>query len=351
MSAAEQVTFRLAESVEGIGAKGQLVTLALTPADVHDPRELPTYLAGYKPFPYRADEISPVILTDNDEDKYRQFDEDDAFRAVVVKGSIQGAIPEVDPKTSLTPYKVVDRFVGSFISDITEQNATETLYRPRQAAMKRCQRAIQLDREVDVLGLLTTTGSWDTNNRVTLAAGSNWNGGADSDPIGDIQARIIASAQPVTDIWMNQEVGFEFLKHPLVRDHMRQMLGDNSVGGGVGMVADAGSQMVDFTIPGFPTFHIVASKVKDETTGNIGYVLGDDVLLTTRPPGTPTDGEEIATSYTFRRRGNAGVGYETREFRVDGRGPKGGTMVVVSMADIAVITGSNVGGLIKDCIQ
>lgn len=351
MSAVEQVSFRLAETVEGIGTKGQLVQLALTPSDVHDPTELPTYLAGYKPFPFRADEMSPVILTDNDEDKYRQFDEDDAFRQVDVKGSIQGAIPEVDPKTSLTPYKVVDRFVGSFISDITEQNATATLYRPRQAAMKRCQRAIQLDREIDVLTLLTTAGSWDTNNRVTLAAGEEWNGGANGDPIAAIQARIVASAQPVTDIWMNQEVGFEFLKHPNVRDHMRQMLGDTAVQGAIGQVAEAGDMMVDFRIPGFPTFHIVASKVKSESTGNIGYVLGDDVLLTTRPPGVPTDGEEIATSYTFRRRGNAGVGYETREFRVDGRGPKGGTMVVVSMADVAVMTGANVGGLIKDVIQ
>lgn len=350
MSAAEQITFRLADTVEGIGQKGQMVTLALTPSDVHDPTELPTYLAGYKPFPYRADEMSPVVLTDNDEDKHRDFSSDDAFRAVQVKGSIQGAIPEVDPKSALTAYKVIDRFIGSFIPDVTEQNAGG-LYRPRQAAMKRCQRAVQLDREVDVVTLLTTAANWDSNNRVTLAAGLEWNGGADSDPIANLQARIIASAQPVTDIWFNQEVAFEFLKHPLVRDHMRQMLGDSPVQGAVTAVANAGDSMVDFRIPGFPPFHVVASKVKNETTDVIGYILADDILLTTRPPGVPEDGEEIATSYTFRRRGNAGVGFETREFRVDGRGPQGGTMVVVSMADIAVITGDNVGGLIKDAIQ
>ena len=51
MAAAEQITFRLAENVKGIGHKGELVSLSLTPQDVHDPTELPTYLAGYKPFP------------------------------------------------------------------------------------------------------------------------------------------------------------------------------------------------------------------------------------------------------------------------------------------------------------
>ena len=349
MSAAEQISLRLAEDSH-LGKKGQLVTLALTPSDVHDPTELPTYLAGYKPFPFRGDEVSPVVLVDHDEEKFRTFDEDDAFQQVVVKGAIQGAIPEVDPRSSLTPYKVVDRFVGSFIPDVTEQNATGR-YRPRQAAMKRCQRAIQLDREVDVMTLVDTGANWTAANTVTLAAGQKWNGGPDSDPITDLQDRIVASAQPVTDTWFNQQVAFDFLKHPLVRDHMRQMLGDGAAPNALGAVKDAGNSMVDFTIPGFPPFHVIASKVKNETTLAKDYCLGGDTILTTRPPGTPEDGEEIATTYTFRRRGNAEVGYETREFRIEGRGPKGGTMVVVCMADIAMMTGTNVGGRIASCRQ
>ena len=74
-------------------------------------------------------------------------------------------------------------------------------------------------------------------------------------------------------------------------------------------------------------------------------------MLTTPPGGIPLDGEEIATTYTFRRRGVAGVGFETREFRVENRGPKGGVMVVASMADIAIMTGDNVGGRIADVLQ
>jgi len=336
------------------GRVGHPITLSLTPADVSDPAEMSTYLAGYRPFPFRADEVSSPILVDKDEDKYRDFSLDDAFRQVDVKGSREGAIPEVETKSSLTNYKVVDRFLGSFINDITEQNANAdgAPYRPRQRAMRRVGWALQLDREIDTWTLLDTAGSWDANNTVTLGATFNWNGGSAADPIADLHSRVEESAQMVTAVWFNQQVANAFLRNPSVRDHMRQMIGDSSADTALGRVQDAASAQVDFRIPGLPPFHVAAAKVKNETTGNLDYVLGDSVILCTTPPaGIPLDGEEIATTYTFRRRGVAGVGFETREFRIENRGPKGGTMVVASMADIAVITGNNVGGRIADVVQ
>ena len=86
----EQVTFNAAEDITLNGKSykaGQRVTLALDPADVHDPTEMSEYLAGYRPFEYRADEVSEPVLVDNDSDKYRTFSGDDAFRRVPVKGS------------------------------------------------------------------------------------------------------------------------------------------------------------------------------------------------------------------------------------------------------------------------
>ena len=75
---------KLAEDVQGIGKAGERVTLALQPSDVHDRTELPTYLAGYRPGQFRADEASKIILVDNDQGKRRDFSSDDAFRAVVM---------------------------------------------------------------------------------------------------------------------------------------------------------------------------------------------------------------------------------------------------------------------------
>lgn len=329
---------------------GKLIQLSLQPTDVHLPEELPTYLAGYRPFPFRADEASPVIPVDKDEDYHRDFSSNNAFRRVDVKASIEGNIPEVDPLTSTTKFKVVDRLLGAFVPQVTEENASG-LYKPRQAAMKRVANAVALDREIDVWTLLSTSGSWAAGNVVTLGATFQWNEGGSANPLKDVQDRIIASAQPVTDIWVNQEVGFAFLRNAAVRDQMRQYLGDGAPANALATVAQAGTQNVDFAIPGLPPFHVAAAKVLNETSGLLEFVLTDACILVTRPPGIPTDAETVATTYTFRRRGGAGVGFETREFRIEGRGAKGGTMVVVNQADIAQMTGNNCGGLILNCIQ
>lgn len=336
-----------------LGQKGQRVNLELTPSDVHDPTEIPTYLAGYSNWEFRADEASKVVLVDNDEDKYRTFSEDDAFEPVHVKGALTGAIPEVDPRSSLASYKVVDRYVGSFVPAVTEQQ-TGNNYQPRMAAARRCRRALELDRELDVLGpsgLLTTVTNWNADQRNALGAGENWNGGASADPIAALQASIEASAQPVSEIWMNQLVAHTFIRNDLVRDHMRQLLGDSAASGVAQTLAAAATsgRTVDFMIPGLPPIKVSASKYKN-ASGSLVYIMPNYVVLTTTPPGVPMDGEEIASSYTFRRRGPSGVGMEAREFTVEGRGPHGGTMVVVAMADIAKMTGNNCGGIITGVI-
>jgi len=265
----EHLEIRLAESIPGIGKAGERVTLALTPADVHDPTEIPTYLAGYKPFQYRADEACKVVLVDNDSDKYRTFDSDDAFRRVSVKGSDQGKVPEVDPKSALSTYKVVNRYVGSFIPKQTE-GQTGNNYNPLMAASRRCRRALDLDRELDVWSLLGTNTNWDSTVRTALGATYNWDGGAASNPILAVQQAIEKSWQEVTEIWMNQKLAHAFLRHAEVRNHMRQMLGDSAVTGATREVVQAGTRSVDFQIPGLPPIKVVASKVKNETTGAVG---------------------------------------------------------------------------------
>jgi hypothetical protein len=346
----EQLTIKLADNIKGIGNAGDRVTLSLQPSDVHDPTEIPTYLAGYKPFQYRADEASKVILVDNDEDKFRTFNSDDAFRRVSVKGSDEGKVPEVDPKSVLSSYKVVNRYVGSFIPKQTEAQSGNN-YNPLMAASRRCRRALDLDREIDVWDLLGTSGNWDATVRTALGAAYKWNGGASSDPMLDVQTGIEKSAQQVTEIWMNQKVANAFLRHDKVRNHMRQLLGDGAAPAAISMVADAGTKLVDFIIPGLPPIRVVASKVKNESTSALDYILANVAVLVTVPPGTPTDGEEIASTYTFRRRGPSGTGFEAREFEIADRGPLGGTMIVVSQADLAVMTGNRCGGIITGCIQ
>lgn len=349
----ERMTIVLAEDGH-LGKAGQKVNLELSPSDVHDPSEIPSYLAGYTNWEHRADEASKVVLVDNDEDKFRSFSSDDAFQPVQVKGAMSGPIPEVDPRSSLDTYKVIDRYVGSFVPAVSELQKGNN-YQPRMAAARRCRRALMLDRELDILGptgLLTTVSNWAVDQRHALTNDERWTSThADSDPIKALQEAIEASAQPVSEIWMNQKLAHVMLRHEKVRTYMRQLLGDGAASGVATSLAGAASslQSVDFQIPGLPVIRVSSAKYKN-TSGDLVYLMPDVVLLTTSPPGVPSDGEEIATSYTFRRRGPSGVGFEAREFQVEGRGPNGGTMVVVAMADIAKMTGNNCGGIITNVV-
>lgn len=342
----------LADDTPGLGKAGQKVSLAMSPADVRQPEEISTYLAGYYSPGFRADEASKVVLVDHDEDKFRAFDSDDAFKRVAVKGSMQGAIPEVDPKTSLTSYKVVEKYIGSFIPMQTELNATGN-FKPKMAAAKRCKRALQLDREFDVWNLLINAGSWAAGNVLVLTLATQaWNTGSAPDPILDLSTLLENSAQQVTDLWMNPKVANAFMRNAKVRDYFKVMIGDGAMNQSVvNMNTAVGANAAyDFQVPGFPAIHVVAAKAKD-AAGALQYILGNVVVGTVSPPGTPSDGEEVATSYTFRRKGPSGVGFETREFFVDARGPLGGTMIVAAMADVPIVTGSNVGGIITNVIS
>jgi hypothetical protein len=354
----ERIQLKLAEDSPH-GKAGQIVTLALTPQDVHDPTELPTYLAGYREYEFRADEASPVILVDNEQDKFRTFNKDDAFRRMDVKIGAQAPIPEVDPGSSLSSYQTIYRAAGSFIPVQTEKQ-TGNNYNPRQRAAANAARRLYIDRELDVWALLGTATNFVSANRFALGGGFQWGNlttagqGANSDPMFDLQMGIVTSAQPIAGTWFNQKTAFAFLRHPNVRNHMRQMLGDGAVNAMILAVQDAmkPGQNVDFSIPGLPPFHVSAAKVKNESTGNLDYILPDGVVIgVVRPPGVPTDGQTIATSYTFRLRGPSGVGFETREYFVDGRGPYGGTMVVASMSDIAKFTGTDCGFIITAALQ
>lgn len=334
----------LAESVQGIGAAGDRVSLSLTEADVHDPVELADYLAGYKPFGYRADEASPVVGVDNTTFKYRTFSQNDAFLPVKVKGSPNGAVPEVDPSSTLSEGATEERYIGSFIPARTQN--TSTSYNPRMAAGRRCMRAVQLDREIDVFTLLGTSTNWAAAQRNT-ATGTGWGDLTNGNPILDLHAMLEDSDQPVSEIWMNQKIAHRFLRHDKVREHMRQFFGDGATGNIASAVAAAGKEgsMADFMIPGMPPIKVTAAKY--ETGSGLSYVMPDVCFgVTTPPAGIPNDGEEIATSWTFRYRGLAGVGINVREFFVDGRGPEGGTMVVVHVSDKAIMTANNAGGII-----
>jgi hypothetical protein len=332
---------------------GQRLELGLTTADVHDPTEMPTYLAGYSNEEFRHQDACQVILVDKDEDKYRTFDSDAAFTPVKVKTDDDSYPSEVKVTSSLTNYKVVVRRLAAFVSDTVASQVSNPGYDVKYIHLERAARAINMDLEIDVLGasgLLTSSGNWTSGYSVALAAGFQWNGGVNSDPVADIRGRVNKSAQRITKWILNQRLAGVMLDNPKVRDYTRFKMGDASLDAMIKAVFDAEAEAtLDFKIAGLGTFMVCCAKAKD-TTGAIDYIMPDVLVGITQPSGTPTNGEKIATSYNFRRRGPAGNGFNTKEVRIEQRGV-GGTLLIAEEASIPTMTGTIVGGLVTGCVQ
>ncbi len=166
----------------------------------------------------------------------------------------------------------------------------------------------------------------------------------------DLFDRIEASAQAVTDIWMNPPVSHAFLRSQSVRDHLKTLIGDGATSSQIAAATAAQANM-DYQIPGLPPIHIVGSKVLNETTGGLDFILSDTVILTSAPPGAGSSGEDIMTCKTFRRKGPSGTGFTTREFELQRRGLNGGTFCASGHAEVAKMISSTVGGVIYDVLQ
>lgn len=318
---------------------GERVTLALTPSDVYDTSEIPELLQGYRDPQYRAVQMSPVMLVDRPSDKYRTFNQNNAYSPVVVKTSLQAAVAEVDPESSLGTYTVDYRAAGSFIPRPTEMAAT---YDVRGRAAKRCKNAIDMDIEIDVMTQLGTNTNW--NAAVRTAAANAWDTAAGT-PIVDIQTAVRKSYQRPRALWCTEQTAHAFINHADTKDYMRQMMGDAAVGDSLRDLDRAQEEDVDFKIPGLPAIRVVASKYLD-ATGTLVYTLGKVAVLISGP-SSPEPGD-IMSAGTFRLKGPSGTGFEAREYTVEGRGPYGGTMLVVAEASDHVIIADRAGGIITN---
>lgn len=323
--------------------------LSLSPIDVASVEELDQFLASFQPYSvWRADEVAPIKLVDKDQDRFRNMSLNNVFRRVNVETSYQSPVGEVDPASALDSYLVVPRALGTFLPTATEAQAAYDLSRE---AANRIRLGLDLDRELRVWDLLTTAANWATAQKTTLDSSTKWNGGVNSNPILDLQARCRASFQPVTGIYFGEEVRDYFLAHAATRDYMRQMMGDNPVAPGdlAGMSTQELQRLLDFRLPGFPPFHIVGARVLDEDTGLVVPIMPNDVVLVS-DLGSAEAGTGIRTLQTFRTKGSSGTGYVSREFFDDNRGLEGGRKLVAGHAEDVQFIANTVGGLIKDAV-
>lgn len=343
----QQIAVQLASDTPGIGRSGQSIMLALVPTDVHVVEEIATFMAGYSPAEFRADEAVPIVPTPYLTDKYRTFTANNAFKMVDVLASTQSDINEVDPETTLDTYQCIDRAIGGFVPTVTQYTARKA-FDPMQALARRIRWALALDREVRVFrsttGLLVNTANWNANNVTTISGGNEWDN-TGGDPIKDMQHAEEASVMPITDWFMPTPVFNAFLRNVNVRNHMRQMLGDNAPS------ADVAQRQRDIVIPGIAPIHKVEGKVLNESSGLIEFIMTDRTVGIHKPAGSLVNPEDIQTAVTWRFDGPNGTGFITRQFEKPGRGLYAGQAMVSGYSEDVRFVANNVGALIVNCLQ
>lgn len=333
---------------------GVQVNMDLGVGDVHIPAAMPNYAAGYKLADGCADIAMPVIPSVKQSDKYFTWDSANAFKRVIPNVSSPGAgVGEVNPTLSNSLFSTVEYALASFVTTEVEANADAPL-RPYQAGVIRVMNALRLEREIRVANLLTTSGSWNSANVQALASGAQWNNGASSDPVANMQTAEENSFMPITRWIFPQPVYHAFVRNPAVKSYWAFK-----------------DDPATTTIPSPENLStllrvapIVVAKMKYSSGGSPTYVwpsaagTSSAVVGIHEPPqNPPTSQEDVATAYTFRWTnapapdGTTTAGFLVRSYYDPRRGARGGRYIVVVHNDTEVMTSTIVGGLISAVIR
>jgi hypothetical protein len=336
---------------------GRLVALDLGQGDVHFDAPLAAFAPGYALDQKLliADKAMPPCLVEKASDYYWVHDVDDLYempqQTVVAPG---GNVPEISPRQSTSQYVTLPRAMATFLPSEVEGNS--------DAALILAQRYMQLPmtkllimREYRVAQALQNASAYASANKITLAAGTRWNGGGTSDPVANLLQLIDESLVEITGIYMSRRTYNAFVQNPNVQKYWAFK--------DIGKPKPNVAQTADISaILSLPPIIVGGQKYKNPTTGTRDYIWGNDVVLLHHPEQMPAIGLPIAAC-TFRFSGGlqGGVnsqlskalqqltfsnGWGVRAFYDVNRGPQGGRKVIVFHQDAEMVIDTKVAGLI-----
>jgi len=329
------------------------ITMDVGVGDVHIPSAMPNFASGYSNEPPIADLAAPVILSAKQTDKYFQYPKEDAYqRATPLVGAAGAGTPEIAPRLSNAQFSAIARGLGGWVSTELQANQDAPL-NIKLATMDRIMNALLIERELRVATLMTTSANWDSGNVATVLAAGKWNGGASSDPVADIHARIDASYGKPTATIMSGRTFRAFQRNPAVRAYFGYKDGTPAV-------PNADQMAAVLELP-----KIIVGEMKYiDTSGAQQWCWGNSVVLPRQPRQMPPqDQRDVASAYTFRWNlaqgeipsggGQVSVsgGWIVREFFVQDRGELGGIKLVVVHFDTEKLTSQYAGGLLVNAYQ
>lgn len=336
-----------AKAIHATDWDGNTIAMDLGNSDVHQAAATPGYAAGYRNEPPMADVFAPPLLRTKPSDKYYTFDKNDAFqRAAPVVGATSAQVAEISPRLANATFTTTEYALGGFVGTQLEAAADAAL-RIRQATITRVLNALLIEREIRVSTLATTSGTWDSSVVATILAGAKWNGGASSDPVADLHARMEASWGEPTGIVLSEKVFHAMQRNASVQKYFAYK---NSAS----PLPQSGDMSSLLNLP-----QIFVAKMKYiNSSGVLDYIWGNSPVLFRMPAQMPpTTQDDVASAVTFRwdagttADGTASNGMLVREFYVQDRGTMGGNKVVLVHHDAEVQTSKFVGGLLASAWQ
>jgi hypothetical protein len=336
-------------NIDSSESMGQALDIGIT--EVHQPGALPGVVMGYRNEGGVADIYAPPVIVPHTQDKYYQFAKEDAFQRAVPSIVSPGAlVDEIQPRFGATMFTCIGRGVGAFIPTELEANQDPGL-QIKKAHVARCLNVVELEREIRVSGMARTSANW--NSATTLASSYQWNGGANSDPVKDINKVIEDSYGNPDSMILSRRLWNAMRRNPAVRSYYTY----GGTSPGILKEAEMASLLQ------IPTVYVNDMKYID-TSGSLVYPWGNDVTIFRKPSQIPpTDPTDIATAYTFRWVGpgmttpdtEAGLapsrGYVVRQFFNQVRGTLGGIQIVVCHFDAEKQTSAFIGNLLINAYQ
>lgn len=276
--------------------------------DVHWPVPIAGWLAGYKqPGRFLLDELVQQQPVDATQFKYRQMSTANTFLVHDVRASALSSAPQVQMQSSLSDGACQDLRVGVFIPYRTEQQADFAFV---QASARVAWNAIMLWREYQAFktsGFFTTSGSWAAAVRTALGGTQNWgppgSEGADSNPIRDLRAAILASVAPISYWAMSLKQTHWFFAHPAVVDHYKAFQEGGVTAGMVKAItemAQSPNVQASFTIPTIGTCLVHNARATTDPATAPTLFWPDDIVLGFSQSPTMPPNNDVATAVTFR---------------------------------------------------
>jgi hypothetical protein len=307
-----------------------------------------------------ADKAMPPVVVEKASDYYYEHDVDDLFEVPEQTVVAPGAnVPEISPRQSKTQFVTVPRAMATFLPTEVEGNGDAALILA-QRYMQLPMTKLLIQREVRVATALRAAGAYAAANKITLAAGEKWNGGATSDPIKNLQQLCDESLMPITGIYMSQRTYSAFVQNPAVQKYFAF----KDMGKPKPKVENANELSALLELP---PFIVGRQKYKNPATGLREFIWGNDVVLLHHPSQLPAVGLPVSAC-TFRFAGGlqSGLngqmsralqqltfanGWGVRAFYDVGRGPQGGRKVIVFHQDAEQVIDTKVAGLIVGAWQ